>query len=80
MVQTERRVGEERTVTRHHFISGLKSDTKRLLAAVRTQLGHREDGNRVLGIVSRRWLPNSTSQRRREIGNLPCCKKCGLVI
>jgi predicted transposase YbfD/YdcC len=44
MVQAERRLGDERTVTRRYFISSLKSDAKLLLHAVRS---HWEIENKV---------------------------------
>jgi predicted transposase YbfD/YdcC len=53
MVQTERQLGEETTVTRRYFISSLKADAKLLLHAVRTHWGIENKVHWVLDIAFR---------------------------
>ena len=53
MVQAERRLGDETTVTRRYFISSLKSDAKLLLHAVRTHWGIENKVHWVLDIAFR---------------------------
>jgi len=53
MVQSERRLGEETTVTRRYFISSLKSDAELLLHAVRSHWGIENKVHWVLDITFR---------------------------
>lgn len=53
MVQAERRLGDETTVTRRYFISSLESDAKLLLHAVRTHWGIENKVHWVLDIAFR---------------------------
>jgi len=53
MVQAERRIGDERTVTRRYFISSLESNAKLLLHAVRTHWGIENKLHWVLDIAFR---------------------------
>jgi predicted transposase YbfD/YdcC len=53
MVQAERRLGDETTVTRRYFISSLQSDAEQLLHAVRTHWGIENKVHWVLDIAFR---------------------------
>jgi predicted transposase YbfD/YdcC len=53
MVQAERQLGDQRTVTRRYFISSLKSDAERLLQAVRGHCGIENQAHWVLDIAFR---------------------------
>jgi predicted transposase YbfD/YdcC len=53
MVQAERQLGDETTVTRRYFISSLKSDAKLLLHAARTHWGIENQLHWVLDIIFR---------------------------
>jgi predicted transposase YbfD/YdcC len=53
MVQAERQLGDETTVTRRYFISSLKSDAKLLLHAIRSHWGIENKVHWVLDIAFR---------------------------
>jgi len=53
MIQTERQLGDQRTVTRRYFISSLKSDAELLLQAVRGHWGIENKVHWVLDITFR---------------------------
>ena len=53
MVQSERRIGNQKTTTRRYFISSLKSDAKQLLNAIRTHWGIENKVHWVLDVTFR---------------------------
>ena len=53
MVQSERRIGDQKTTTRRYFISSLQSDAKQLLNAIRTHWGIENKVHWVLDVTFR---------------------------